>query len=82
VIILVVLSAWIVLVALVMGLCATARVGDVQLVPARTSAVREEVDLLSWAAGEQVTVAARVGPRPVRSVDGGATLVHSDGIAA
>jgi hypothetical protein len=75
--------AWILVLLLVAGLCAAARVGDARRLaydPAAAGWTRSE----SHARGplEHLEIAARAGLRPSRSAESGASLTQRDGVAA
>jgi hypothetical protein len=72
-------TAWILVLSLVTGLCAAARMGDLaQLVPAG----RGRRQPTGWEPFEHVEISARANPRPGRATESGAPLLHGDGVAA
>jgi hypothetical protein len=82
-IVLLLIAAWIVVLSLVMGLCAAARVGDVaQLTHASAPAGRVHAEPAAWESSGHLEIAVRANVRPVRPAESGAALVHSDGVAA
>jgi len=87
VIVLVVLPTWILLVSLVIGLCAAARAGDVQLVqaPVASSGSAWEATGASMpGAYAPVHIEARAGARGARDArsDARAPLAQREGVAA
>jgi hypothetical protein len=92
-IILLIIAAWIVVSAVVAGLCATARVGDVELITrayAPAAAGQEQpgqeqpgqAQLPAWDAAQAVEISVRANARAGRSAEADAPLLQSGGLAA
>ncbi len=82
-ILLLVIAAWILAVPLVAGLCAAARAGDlVQLEHASAPTGWGRVPLPAWEPVEHFEMAAHARLCPMRPPEPGASLPHSDGVAA
>lgn len=80
-ILLLVIAAWMFVLSVVAGLCAAARTGDLaQSAPApagwRRSGATAREPL------EHLEIAARANLRPARTAESGASLQHSEGVAA
>jgi hypothetical protein len=82
-IVLLIIAAWIVVMSLVAGLCAAARVGDVGLLT-RASAPTGvgQAPPLAWEPSQHVEISARANVRAGRSPEGDAPLLRSGGVAA
>ncbi len=82
-ILLLVIAAWILVLSLVAGLCAAARVGDnAQLARASATGARRRAESPAWEPLEHLEIAAHTPLRPVRPAESSASLLHSDGVAA
>jgi hypothetical protein len=82
-ILLLVIAAWILVLSLVAGLCGAARVGDLAQVahsPAASGWARTEPP--KWEPLEHREISAHANLRPARPAEQGASLLHSDGVAA
>lgn len=73
-----VLSAWIFVALLVVGLCAAARAGD--LVPAPTG--RRHREPTDWEPSESVEINAHANAQAARPAEAGSLLLHGSGVAA
>lgn len=81
-IVLVLIAVWIFVFALVVGLCAAARTGDVQLVGTSSTAGRGRLAALAWEPAGEVRAQASTRTRSAPSPDAGVRLTRSDGVAA
>jgi hypothetical protein len=82
-ILLLIIAIWIVVMSLVAGLCAAARVGDVErLTRAYASARTAQAQPLAWESVQDVELSARANTRAARTVEAEASLLQSDGLAA
>jgi len=82
-ILLLVIAAWVLVLSLIVGLCAAARVGDLaQLAHASATGGRGRTESPAWEPFEHMDIAARAPLRPARRAESGASLLHSDGVAA
>jgi hypothetical protein len=80
-IILLIIVAWIVVFSLVAGLCAAARVGDVELLT-RAYAPTAAAQPLAWEPSQHVELSVRATARAGRSPEADAPLLQSGGVAA
>ena len=78
-IVLLAVAAWMVVVALVAGLCAAARRGDL-VQSASAESLRTEPTV--WESFEHAEILARANARTGGTVESGSSLLHGDGVAA
>jgi hypothetical protein len=82
-ILLLVIAAWILVLSLVVGLCRTARLGDLaQLAHGAAAGGWARTEAPKWEPLEHREIAAHANLRPVRPAEQGASLLRSDGVAA
>jgi hypothetical protein len=82
-IVLVLIASWILVISLVVGVCASARGGDAQLL--RAGAVRQPAAASPWAEAEvpdPVRIVVRANARVASTQDDEASFVGSDSVAA
>jgi hypothetical protein len=82
-IILLIIAAWTVVLSLVAGLCAAARLGDVGLLTRARAPVRPgQTEPLAWERAEhfEITARANVAPQPEAASDG--SLLRTGDLAA
>jgi uncharacterized Zn-binding protein involved in type VI secretion len=77
--ILLAVGAWVLVVAVVAGLCAAARLGDLVL-PASAEPLRTGPTV--WESFERAEIVARANARTGDAVESGSSLLHGDGVAA
>ena len=80
---LLIIPAWILILSLIAGLCAAARLGDLgapEYASASDTWMRGEP--LEWEAAEHLTISAHASPRPARPAESGAPLVQAGRAAA
>jgi hypothetical protein len=83
IIVLLIITAWTVVFSLVAGLCAVARVGDVELLTrASAPSGAAQAQPLTWEPAQHVEITVRANGRTGRPAEAEAPLLQSGGLAA
>jgi hypothetical protein len=83
IILLLIIATWIVVFSLVAGLCAAARVGDVELLTrACAPTAAGQAQPLAWEPSQHVEISVRANARAERSPEADTPLLQSGGLAA
>jgi hypothetical protein len=82
-ILLLVIATWILVLSLVVGLCGAARAGDLaQFAHQSAAGGWSRTEPPKWEPLEHLEISAHANLRPGRTAEQGASLLHSDGVAA